>query len=74
VYLPKSTKDYIFDTTLASLSNDGFKLGKGSGGAKRLTRPQALTKAVEEIIMNMDRYHLWWSGHEETSTFKPATW
>lgn len=47
---------------------------KGSGPGRRKKRPEALTKAVEDVLLNMDRYNLWWTGPPESDTFKPAPW
>lgn len=42
--------------------------GKG-GGQENL-----LKEASEDIIMNTDRYNLWWTGPPDSDTFKPAIW
>jgi hypothetical protein len=47
---------------------------KGLGGGRRISRPQALANAVEEILMNTDRYNLWWTGPPDSDIFKPAVW
>ena len=49
--------------------------GKGGGGGGKMKgggRSQALQKAVEDIILNMDRYHLWWTGPPDSDVFKPT--
>jgi hypothetical protein len=48
--------------------------GGGGRGRGRMSRPQALSKTVEDIILNMDRYNLWWTGPPDTDTFKPTAW
>jgi len=48
--------------------------GGGGGGRRRGSRPDALAKAVEDILLNMDRYNLWWTGPPESDVFKPAQW
>ena len=53
----------------------GGKEGGGTGsGRGRISRPQALSNTVEDIILNMDRYNLWWTGPPDTDTFKPTEW
>ena len=48
---------------------------KGTGiVAKRVSRPQALSKAVEEILLETDRYNLWWTGPPDVDAFRPADW
>lgn len=37
-------------------------------------RQQALNSYVEEILVNMDRYHQWWTGPVQEEMFKPADW
>src|SRR4051812_16089593 len=50
------------------------KRGKRKPVAK-VTRSQALTKAVAEIILESDRYHQWWAGpSSENDFFKPVEW
>jgi len=34
----------------------------------------ALKRSTEDIMMNTDRYNLWWTGPPDTDTFKPAPW
>ena len=48
--------------------------GQGRGGGRRVNRPEALSKAVEDITLNMDRYNLWWTGPPDSDVFKPAPW
>ena len=48
--------------------------GGGGRGGRRINRPEALSKAVEDTLLNMDRYHLWWTGPPDSDTFKPAAW
>ena len=48
--------------------------GGGGGGRGRVSRPVALSNTVDEIILNMDRYNLWWTGPPDTDTFKPVEW
>ena len=51
------------------------KAGRGSGpSSKRITRPNALASFVDDVILGSDRYHLWWSGPPEDSTFKAEPW
>ena len=38
-------------------------------GNRRVTRAQTLSKAVDEINMNNDRYNLWWTGPPENNIF-----
>ena len=38
-------------------------------GNRRVIRAQVLSKAVEEINMNNDRYNLWWTGPPEKNIF-----
>jgi hypothetical protein len=54
----------------------GSGRGGESGKNRRKNRPQALSEAVEEIILNADRYSQWWTGplNEGSYTFTPATW
>ena len=53
---------------------EGKENSGGGRGGRRINRPEALGKAVEEIILNMDRYNLWWTGPPESDTFKPSPW
>jgi hypothetical protein len=39
------------------------------------TRSQILSKEVDDIILNADRYHMWWTGPtQENDFFKPEVW
>lgn len=49
-------------------------LSKGASSPKRANRPHALVKAVEDILVETDRYNLWWTGPPDTDSFKPAVW
>lgn len=41
----------------------------------RMTRSQSLVKAVDTILLEADRYHLWWTGPPpESDFFKPVAW
>lgn len=41
----------------------------------KLTRSQLLTREVEDIIVNADRYHMWWTGPiQDNDFFKPESW
>lgn len=52
----------------------------GGGGDKlspakfRMNRPAQLTQFVDEIMMGMDRYHQWWMGPAESTSFLPQSW
>lgn len=46
----------------------------GAGGRRSGRQQAALGKAVEDILLNLDRYHLWWTGPPESDSFKPAGW
>jgi len=48
--------------------------GGGGGRGRRINRPEALNKAVEDITLNLDRYNLWWTGPPDSDVFKPAPW
>lgn len=48
--------------------------GEDGGDSGYLNRENILNKAVDEIILNMDRYHQWWTGPEDSNLFKPAKW
>ena len=51
------------------------KRGKKKIVTVKLTRSQLLTKEVNEIILNADRYHLWWTGPlQDNDFFKPEAW
>jgi len=51
------------------------KRKKGNkAGNKRISRSQALTNAVEEILLGTDRYVLWWRGPPEENKFVVAEW
>ncbi len=41
---------------------------------KRIGRSQALANSVEEVVMNSDRYNLWWKGPPEDNKFIAAEW
>jgi hypothetical protein len=45
-----------------------------SGVEGALIRSGLLSRAVEELEMNLERYHLWWTGPPEDDIFKPAAW
>ena len=50
---------------------------KKSQSAKtpKLTRNQVLTKEIDDILINADRYHMWWTGPaQENDFFKPESW
>lgn len=41
----------------------------------RMSRSQSLVKAVDTILLEADRYHLWWTGPPPDSDFfKPVEW
>ena len=51
------------------------KRGKKKIVTVKLTRAQTLAKEVNDIIMNADRYHLWWTGPlQDNDFFKPESW
>lgn len=51
------------------------KRGKKKVVTVKLTRTQTLAKEVNDIIMNADRYHLWWTGPlQDNDFFKPESW
>jgi hypothetical protein len=54
----------------------GNVLSKQANSLKRLNRPAALTQYVDEVLMGMDRYHMWWTGHTEEASalFRPQEW
>jgi hypothetical protein len=59
----------MFETTQLQKN----KRKKGSKNMK--SRSQSLTKTVDEILFDADRYHLWWTGPPPDSDFfKPAAW
>lgn len=45
------------------------KKNKGGAARGRPTRLQALLDASERIVMNSERYNLWWTGPPESKTF-----
>jgi hypothetical protein len=50
-------------------------LNRGGQQSNRLiTRQQALNAYIEDLMLNIDRYHLWWTGPPEEDMFKPASW
>ena len=51
--------------------------GKKKAATKptKLTRSQLLTREVEDIIVNADRYHMWWTGPmQDNDNYKPESW
>ena len=58
--------------------------GGGGRGGKRsgvVNRAKVLSRAVEDIVLNADRYHMWWTGPtqsldelDESHIFAPAQW
>eukprot|EP01038_Epipyxis_sp_PR26KG_P009066 gene9066-12228_t len=68
----------MFDTSIQSgrgskKRNNNKKTG--SVGSSHKTKNQQLTKAVDDIILEADRYHLWWTGPPpENEYFTPASW
>jgi hypothetical protein len=49
--------------------------GSGGRGPGRVSRPKALMTYVEDAILNIDRYNLWWLGPPESEQpFKIASW
>jgi uncharacterized membrane protein YgcG len=62
----------------AARRKKGGSGGGGGGGSSsagqmrsKMTRTQILSKNAREIVNNMDRYHLWWTGPPDTNTFQP---
>lgn len=53
-------------------NQSGMRGEAGVGG--RLSRPQALSKYVDDVLLNSEMYNLWWSGPPESNMFKPAKW
>eukprot|EP01041_Mallomonas_annulata_P000658 gene658-1270_t len=49
---------------------------KHSGGAKRISKSQAMARAVHNIEVGMELYHRWWTGpaHETSNVFSIAKW
>ena len=45
------------------------KKNLGASG-RRPTRSQALIKESEDILMNSERYNLWWEGPPDSKTFQ----
>lgn len=62
----------MFDS--GQTNNRKRKKGKKSGSNQRISRSQALLKAAEDIMMNSERYNLWWQGPPDTNSFKPTLW
>ena len=70
--------DGMFDADPSSAQkNMNMKRSKnGRGGIKNANKEpiHPLKKEAADILMNLDRYHLWWTGPPDSDTFKPATW
>lgn len=63
-----------FEGMFESRADSVRKRKKGSKSGKRVTRSQALTNAVEEILLGTDRYVLWWRGPPDENKFAVAEW
>lgn len=55
----------------ARIDATGGEEGEEEGSLKD---KNSLKRASEDIMMNTDRYNLWWTGPPDTDTFKPAAW
>jgi hypothetical protein len=65
----------MFESQITTGRKRPKKRRKEKGGVEgALIRSSLLSKAVEELEMNLERYHLWWTGPPEDDIFKPAAW
>lgn len=84
------TQDNSGSNNLRGGQNGRKKRGRGGRGGRRGPRKpnenevdgdeheddtgNLLKKSSEEIMMNSDRYNLWWTGPPESDIFKPSPW
>ena len=63
----------MFENNPSQRLNKGRK--KVTQKSTKISRGQLLTKEVNEVLVNADRYHQWWTGPlQENDFFKPETW
>lgn len=70
----RNSRRLQFEGMFESRADTLRKRKKGSKSGKRISRSQALTNAVDEILLGTDRYVLWWRGPPEENKFTVADW